>query len=197
VLNGIYVPTTSYIPKPLDGVLDYKPLDFPDAVARVKAMSEKPRVRMAYGASVFTKTVAEKTQSDLERKLGLKIILEPMELKSLLARLKTDPPEMYFLGMSGMYDDPINHLGAFSNIAEPTFSRYHNPEYERLIELVRTTPLGPERTAAAESANRLLTEQDVALVPTVVRLQVFGVNKELTDFQVNPYQVISLSAIRK
>ncbi len=197
ILNGIYVPTTSYVPKPLDGVLEYQPLDFPESVAKVKALASKSRVRLAYGASVFTKTVAEKTQNDLQKKLGLNIVLEPMELKSLLARLKSDPPEMYFLGMSGMYDDPINHLGAFSNIAEPTFSRYHNPEYERLVEIVRTTPLGPERTAAAEAANRQLIEKDVVVVPAVVRLQVFGVNRELTDFKVNPFQVIGLSAIRK
>jgi len=196
LLNGIYLPQTSYVPKPLEGALGYHPLEFKEAAAKVRASPKKPRVRLAYGASALTKIVGEKVQSDLKKKLGLEVTLEPMELKTLLARLKSDPPEMYFLGMSGMYDDPLNHLEAFSNVVEPNFSRYGSDEYEKLMEGVRGTAQGPERDRIARAANQLLVEKDIALVPAVLRLQVFAVNRELAGFHASPYQVIQLNELR-
>lgn len=204
ILNGGYTPIASYLPRPIEGSGDLKSLQFPEAIARIRALSVemKPKIRLAYGASAFTKVVAEKTQHDLAVRLGIKISLEPMELKSLLARLKTDDaPEMYFLGMSAMYNDPLNQLNAFSTTAsagrEPTFSRYQSQSFESLLETIRTTPRGAKRTKAAADANRLLVEEDVALVPMVLRLQVFGVNPDLKNFHVSPYQSIDLSALRK
>lgn len=197
LLHGIYLPQSSYVPKPMEGALDYRPLEFKEAVAKVRGIANKPRVRLAYGSSALTKIVGEKVQSDFKKLLGLEVTLEPMELKTLLARLKSDPPEMYFLGMSGMYDDPLNHLEAFSNVVEPNFSRYKSDEYEKLMEGVRGTAQGPERDRLARAANQLLVEKDVALVPAVLRLQVFAVNKELAGFHASPYQVIQLSDLRK
>lgn len=197
LLNGVYLPITSYVPKPLEGALEYHPLEFKDAVSEVRALKEKPRVRLAYGASAFTKIVGEKVQSDLKKNLGLNVTLEPMELRSLLGRLRSDPPELYFLGISGMYDDPLNHLEGFSSAGEPTFARYSSDEYEKLLDGVRSKPRGAERERLAREANRLLVEKDVAVVPVVLRQQVFAVSKELKGFHASPYQVLQLNEMRK
>lgn len=197
LLNGVYLPMTSYIPQPLEGSLPYVPMDDKEAIQKIKAIEKKPKVRLAFGTSALTKIVSEKIQNDFERKLGLRITIEPSDLKTLLGKLKADPPEMYFLGMSALFDDPMNQLKAFSNDSEPTYSRYANPEYEKLVELVRVTPKGAKRTDAAKNANRILIEKDVALVPIVLRNQVFGVSKNLKGFHASPYQVIQLNELRK
>src|SRR5262249_37435439 len=157
----------------------------------------KPRLNLAFATSAANKLIAEKIQFDVAKNLGLKLTLQPMELKSLLARLASDPPDLYLLGKSAMFDDPINHLNAFTNSPEVNFSRYRNSEYEKLVELIKITDPGPERTGLARRANQILIEVDVVAVPLLLRLQVFGVSKLARGFQVSPYQVIQLSELDK
>ena len=197
-LMGVFEPTTSFLPKTLDGTVPYKPLDFPKSVEKVKAIDPAAKsVRLAFGASAFTKTATEKIQFDLQKKLGLRLELEPMELKTLLARLKSEPPAMYLLGVSAVYNDPMNHLESFSTESGPNFARYSSPEYEKLLDKLKVTAPGAKRTELAQEANRFLIEKDIALVPIVLRTQVFGVSKSLKNFTVSPYQVIPLAQLRK
>jgi ABC-type oligopeptide transport system substrate-binding subunit len=104
---------------------------------------------------------------------------------------------MYFLGMSAIYDDPMNQLNTFSSLAEPNFSLYKSQAYEALLEKIKTTPLGEARAELARQANRMVAETDVVVVPIVLRLQVFGVSKKLNGFKVSPYQVIDLAHLSK
>lgn len=196
-LRGVFEPTTSYLPKTLAGTLPYAPLKDEAAIAKIKALPKKPRLRLAFGNSAFTRTVAEKVQSDFKRVLGLSVELEPMELKTLLARLKSDPPDIYFLGMSAIYDDPMNQLMSFSTLGGPNFSRYTSGAFDRTLEKIRESAFGPKRAELAREANRTLTEKDVVVVPVVLRMQVFGVSKTLKGFKVNPYQVIDLGELGK
>lgn len=197
LLHGAFEPITSYLPKSLDGAMPYKELRFEAATKKIRELSNKPRVKLAFGASAFTRLTMEKIQSDLEKALGLKVDLEPSELKVLLAKLKTDPPHMYFLGMSALYNDPLNHLNAFTHIAEPNFSRYQSKSYDDLVEKIKATEPGGKRAALARQANQILVEQDVVVVPVVLRTQVFAVSSRIKNFHLNPYQVIHLSSLRK
>lgn len=197
VLNGAFVPTTSYLPPNIAGALPFRPMEAQASVEKIRALKSKPRLKLAFGSSAFTRIVTEKLQYDLEKKLGLKVELQPMELKTLLGRLKSDPPDMYILGMSALFDDPGNQLNAFMTTTEPNFSRYKSVEYERLVAEMRAAPQGKHKTELAEEANRVLSEKDVVVVPFVVRNQVFGVSKKLSGFQVSPFQVIQLGALRK
>lgn len=196
-LAGLYEATTSFIPPSLPGSTSFKALQSTSAVHRVKGQLIKPRVRLAYGASAFTRVVAEKIQGDLKTKLHLDIQLEPMELKTLLARLKSDPPEMYILGLSALYNDPLNHLNSFASDQMPNFSRYESVEYAKLLGQLKSSALGAPRAAAASAAQKRLVEDDVVLVPILLRLQVFGVNQDLHGFNVNPFQMIDLKALTK
>ncbi len=196
-LKGLYEPTTSFIPPSIAGYKAFSPLPVSGATLHVKQQTAKPRVRLAYGASAFTRVVAEKIQGDLKAKLNLDLQLEPMELKTLLARLKTDPPEMYILGLSALYDDALNHLGSFAFDRIPNFSRYDNPAYAHLLEKLRIAPIGEKRAQAALAAQKRLVQEDVVLVPLLLRLQVLGVGKNLNGFQINPFQMIELKALSR
>jgi oligopeptide transport system substrate-binding protein len=197
VLHGAFVATGSYLPSSIDGHRKFDTSAFAADAKKLKALKSKPRVRLAYGSSAFTRVVAEKVQQDLQKELGLQVSLEPMELKSLLGLLKSDPPDMYFLGMSAVFNDPSNHLNAFSSSVAPNFSRYQSREYEELLGLIRTLEPGPKRNSLIEAAQALLVEKDVVVVPMVNRLQVFGVSKSLKNFQVSPYQAIHLRSLEK
>lgn len=197
LLHGAFEATTSYLPKSLDGTMSYKELKFETAIKKISTQADKPRIKLAFGASAFTRLTTEKIQSDLEKSLGVRVELEPSELKVLLAKLKTDPPHMYFLGMSALYNDPLNHLNAFTHIAEPNFSRYQSKSYDNIIEKIKVTEPGKKRTALARQANLILVEEDIVVVPVVLRTQVFAVSSGISGFHLSPYQVIHLSSLRK
>jgi ABC-type oligopeptide transport system substrate-binding subunit len=196
-LNGSYDPVTSVIAKPIDGTLPYKPMKDAEAIAKIRAIPKKPRLKFAYGSSGLTKIIAEKIQADLDANLGLKIELEPMELKTLLGRLQSDPPDLYFLGMSAFFDDGFSQLNGFSNAVTPNFSRYKSDEFEKKMAEFRVAPVGPKRKAAAEDCNRLLTEKDVVSVPLLLRKQVYGVSKSIKGFHLSPYQIIDYGNLSK
>lgn len=196
LLKGTYAPTESYLPNNLDG---YSPKSLHSEGKKYGALVslQNKRIKLAFGASAFTKLVTEKLQNDLKQKLGIQLELEPMELKMLLGRLKSDPPDLYILGMSAIYNDPINQLSAFDTSTGQNFSRYKNADFEALLEKVRTLKPGPARTKAAQSANEILFHKDFALVPLVLRTQVVAVSKKIKDFHLSPYQVIALSLLQK
>jgi oligopeptide transport system substrate-binding protein len=195
-LGGMFVASKSYLPETIDGFL---PIDdsFQPEVEKIKALKDKPRIELAYGSSVFGRTATEKLQQDLKKKLGLEMTLVPMELKMLLGRLQADPPNMYLLGMSALFNDPMNQFNAFANTSSENFTRYKNPAYEKLTGQITTTSPGPARVDEIHEAQRLLIEKDTVMIPMVLRLQVFGVSKSLKGFQVNPYQVIQLNQLEK
>jgi ABC-type transport system substrate-binding protein len=91
----------------------------------------------------------------------------------------------------------LNHLNSFTNSPEPSWARYNNPEYEKLVMKVKTTQIGKERTAFAEEANRLIVEKDMVVVPLLVRKQVFAIAKNVKNFKVSPYLVIQLGQLTK
>lgn len=197
ILKGLYEPTPTYIPKTLEGYEDLQPLSAQKEIEKIRALEKKPKIRLAYGTSAASKIIVEKIQSDLKSSLGINLELEPMELKTLLHRLQSDPPEIYYLGKSALFDDAIAHLDIFNSSSGPNFSRYKSEEFQDLLMKIRTTPLGAERNALVRQANRLLVERDTVIVPLALRLQIFGVSKSLKNFQVSPYQVIDLAGLAR
>ena len=196
-LYGGFLPATSYLPPMIAGSLPYKPLVETAAIAKIKALKNKPRLHYAFGASAFTKTVAEKLQNDLSKNLGVQLELEPVELKTLIGRLRNDPPSMYFIGMSASFNDPITQLNSFSTASEPNFSRYVSASYQAQLEELRAEPFGPKRTQIATDLNRTLIDKDVVVVPIVLREQVYGVQKNIKGFHLSPYQTIHLGQLTK
>lgn len=196
-LRNLYEPSYSYVPKNMETGLPSKALNFPKDVAAVKARALKPRIRLAYADSASNKMIAEKIQSDLKQTLGLALTLEPMELKTLIQRLFNDPPEMYFLGKSAFFDDPYIHLDSFSRHPQPNFARYESDAFEKLLEKIKSQPFGKERSQTVREANALLIEKDAVVVPLLTRMQIFGVQPTIKNFQVSPYQVINLGRLEK
>lgn len=197
VLKGLYEPTASFVPKTLEGHEELDPISAPEEIKKIRALEKKPKIRLAYGNSAASKIIVEKVQSDLKEALGVSVELEPMELKTLLHRLQSDPPEMYYLGKSAIFDDAISHLEIFSSSSGPNFSHYQSEKFQDLLAKIRTTPLGPDRAELVRRANRFVVERDIVIVPLALRLQIFGVSKSLKNFQVSPYQVINLPGLAK
>jgi len=199
-LKGTFRQVTSYLPRELDGFTPLAAIKDPKAVQMTKktaAKGLKNPVRLAYGKSEVGDILVEEIKEDLARNLGLEVKLEPMELKDLLQRLAKDPPELYLLGKTAAYNDPLTHLTAFSNTPDANYSRFRSAEYERMIDEIRMNPSSAKRLALIRKANQVLVQDEVVLVPLAQRQQAFGISPRIKGFRVNPYQIIQLASLRK
>jgi oligopeptide transport system substrate-binding protein len=196
VLNGFYEPSTAYIPKKIDG---HAPIAarFEKEVTLAREQKAKPEIFIEYSGTAMNNTVMEKLKNDIERKLGTTISLRPSESKAYSKRLDTDPPALYYSGMGAPYNDSLNHLFLFSSSKAQNRSRYVSAEYEKMVEKVRSLPLGKARIAATQEAQKILVERDAVVVPLLERTQLYGVGASVKGFRVNPYNVIALDKLRK
>ncbi len=191
LLHGMFRAQVTLVPQTIAPAIKGSELHDAEAVREVKS-AKKPRLHLAFGSSEFTRIVTERLQADFKKQLDLDVDLEPTDLKSLLGHLARDPPDIYLLGMSATYRDQTHHLSSFSTELGDNYSRYSNPDFEKLIEKIRGAESSQQRDQWINQANAMIVERDAVIVPLVTRMQVFGVGKKVQGFKVSPYQVIDL-----
>ena len=189
-------PTRSYLPSALDGSTKYSLTPFEEEKNWLKAQ-KKPEVNMIYASSALSNLLLQRIQNDLKKKLDLTIKLEPLEWKSYLGRLEGDAPPIFYMGYSAPFNDPISHLKIFLSSEHDNRSNYSSPKYDALVEKFRSLPLGSERTKAAQDAQKVLVLEDAAVIPLLERQQIFGVQKWVKGFHVNPFGVMDLRNLEK
>lgn len=99
--------------------------------------------------------------------LGVSVNVEIMgNWGAYLDRLATNPPEIYRLGWAADYNDPDNFLReVFHSSSDINRGHFSNDEFDRLVFLAShiTNPI--ERQRLYIQAERILCEEEVALIP--------------------------------
>jgi oligopeptide transport system substrate-binding protein len=81
-------------------------------------------------------------------------------------RLKPDPPALFWYGWVADYNDPDNFLRVlFHSDTEANVGHFSNAEFDALVEQAEDLTDPSERLALYITAERLLTETEVALIP--------------------------------
>jgi ABC-type oligopeptide transport system substrate-binding subunit len=191
VQPGTLDPVRSYLPSAIEGSRDSKP-DFRNE-KEWAAQQAKPKISLVYPSTALGGLVMQRIQADLK---GWDIKLEPMEWKAYLGRLQGEAPPLFYMGYSAPFNDPMSHLKLFLSTEPDNRSRYQNAKYDSLVEKVRHER-GAARVKAAEAAQRLLVEEDAAVIPLLSRPQLHGVAKGIKGFRVNPFGVVDFRELRR
>jgi ABC-type oligopeptide transport system substrate-binding subunit len=135
------------------------PSAFPTVTIIVNASGEKSpgaRFNMANAMAEMWKT-----------HLGVSVEVEVIQrFNDYGNRLKTNPPEMFWLGWAADYNDPDNFLrGIFRSDSEYNYGYFANPEFDQLVDRAKTSGDPAKRQELYILAERLLCETDVALIP--------------------------------
>ncbi|HPU63445.1 MAG TPA: peptide ABC transporter substrate-binding protein [Mobilitalea sp.] len=77
-------------------------------------------------------------QEQLKVNLGLDIKIEPMPFKSRLERMSNKDFDIVFAGWGPDYNDPLTYLDMFETGNGNNHVSYSNPEYDELLDKVRT-----------------------------------------------------------
>jgi oligopeptide transport system substrate-binding protein len=101
-----------------------------------------------------------------ETHLGIQVDLEVVEMDTFRSRMSTDPPELFWMGWVADYNDPDNYLKMlFHSGFQTNAGGFENDEFDRLVDQAAGSSDPQERLLLYIQAERILTEQQVALIP--------------------------------
>ncbi len=184
-------PASSWIPKGAEG---YYP--FRGDAATVKAPPRvKDELRLAFDAGTRNSLVVEKVQSDLKVVLGWDVRLKPMDWKSLVSTIYTDPEMVFRFGWSSPMADPAIFLSPFLSGDPFSFSHYSNPAYDRLVGEIFAMKPSPEREAKMIEAEKILVDQDAVVVPLYHYVSTYAVGPRVAKYEVNPFGITQFEEV--
>jgi ABC-type oligopeptide transport system substrate-binding subunit len=98
--------------------------------------------------------------------LGVSVNVQAIAPPTFGNRLKSNPPEMFWLGWVADVNDPDNFLrGIFHSRSEYNYGKFTNSEFDQMVESAAESRDPAERQKLYIQAERLLSEQEAALIP--------------------------------
>lgn len=178
LLQGAGVPVTSWIP--ID-MLAHNPrigISFDAQKARkflemagYPGGENFPKTAFLYPDTGNNRIVAEAFQGMWKEHLGIEVKLVNQEWTVYLSTLRTDPPPVFRAGWQADFPDPHNFMNLFECGSGNNRTGWCNSEYDRLVERAAGILDRGQRTDLYSSAQRILTETDVPIVPYLNSVQ--------------------------
>jgi ABC-type transport system substrate-binding protein len=98
--------------------------------------------------------------------LGISVQVQAFNRNDFNTRVRSNLPEMYWLGWVADYNDPDNFLkGIFHSGGEYNFGKFSNTEFDRLVERAADLTDPAERQELYIQAERLLCGVEAVLIP--------------------------------
>jgi oligopeptide transport system substrate-binding protein len=147
-------------------------------------------VELGFDASLRNTRIMEKIQADLKKAFQLDVKLSSMDWRSYHRQLKTDPPALFRYAWMAPFYDPIVHLKVFQSGDVHQVSGCANAQYDRLVEEIHRLGPGPKRLEKIQLAQKILIEQEAALVPLYHYVQNTAVGPRVENFKVNSLGIL-------
>lgn len=202
ILRGGERATRSWVPP---GMLGYEPevgLGFDPPRAR-RLLAEAgfpdgrglPPIDYVYNTGPVNTLVAENLQAQWARNLGVSVRLENLEWKVYLKRLQQDAPALFRLGWGADYPDPDNFLTLFTAHSGNNHTRWAHPRYDALVAEAAGEPDRERRLALYREAQRILTEDEVPIMPLFAHVQNILLKPRVRGFEMNAMEIMSLEGV--
>lgn len=190
LLDPAHLPATGWLPPLLEGNTKS------DAMVRVLVAdlakngaalkNEKGPVVAAYSTNAVNEIVMEKLQSDVQKKLGVKLSLSTMDWKAYVSAIRTDTPNLYRFQRGVPFMDPIWHLLTFTSDDPNNPTGWKNTEYDRLVDKISTTPSGAARVKLIAQADKILVQDEAIVIPVYYPVVSHLVAKRVSGFVMDP-----------
>ena len=183
-------PARTWIPAGIEGHEDWTG-DLPPSVEHSGA---KLRIEAGFDASARNQQILEIVQKQLEA-VGVELTLSPLDWKSYLRRIDTDPPPIFRMGWLTPVRDPILHLQMLVTGGPNNLTGWSNKNYDRLVNEVRTMEPGAARVKKIHEAQKILSDE-VPIIPLYHYSQTHLLSKRVENFRVNPFGVMRFEEIQ-
>lgn len=155
-------------------------------------------IRLAYASDPpQQRRIAEAVQSMWEKSLGLRVELEVMERKVLAERIRALDYDIVRSDWYGDYLDPATFLDMYTTGNPQNRTGWSNAEYDRLIAAALSAPDARERFALFSSAERILCEEELPIIPIYFKTGNYLLNPRFTGVQVHVTDLLPFHRARR
>lgn len=152
-------------------------------------LSAMPEFTLAYNTDESHKKVAEAVADMWNKNLGIKAKIENQEWGVFLKNRTALNYQMARAGWITDYNDPMSFIDLYMTGSGNNDIGYSNPEYDKLVREAKESLDNKERMELMVKAERILIEQDQAILPiyyyTNVALKKPNLKNVYIDFQGN------------
>jgi len=152
-------------------------------------------VTAVYNTGSVNTLVAENLQAQWKRTLNVGIILDNMEWKVYLKRLRADPPALFRLSWGADYPDPDNFMALFLSKGGNNRTGWGNPRYDHLVLQAASEPVSNRRLELYNEAQRILVEEEVPIIPLFVAVQNTMVKPYVRNLKFNAMELLYLKTV--
>ncbi len=199
LLQSGQTPILSWISK---GLLGYNPhvgLDFNPVKAR-QLLAEAgypngkgfPTITLGYRTSYDVQKECEILQYLWKKNLGINVELQNMEWKVYISQLRADPPHLFMMGWFVDYPDADSYMSMMASDSGNNSTRWKSKHYDQLIGEAVVTLDPVKRQHLYDQAQRLLLEQDTAIVPLYQSEKTYLVKPWVKNLKINALNLIML-----
>lgn len=202
ILKGGELPATSWIP---EGMFAHDPsIGLSFNPERARALLKKagypegkdfPKVTAVFSTNPENLLIAQNLQAQWKKNLGIEVKLDNLEWKVFLKRLQSDTPEIFRLGWGADYPDPDNFMNLFTSSSGNNRTHWKNRKYDRLVEEAAMERDPGRRKGLYDRAQRILTEEDVPIMPLFQNAQNLLVKPYVKGFMPNAMDIIHLKEV--
>ena len=149
-----------------------------------------PEVSFLWPDVSSNRIIAEALQSMWKMYLGVKVNLMNQEWKVYLSTINTDPPEIHRAGWGADFPDPHNFMTLFTCTSGNNRTRWCNMEYDALVYQAAEETDPAKRKELYDKAQKILTENDVPIVPFFVSNQQNMIKPYVKGLVPNPLDLV-------
>lgn len=144
-----------------------------------------PAATLLYNPEGGNGTVMQAVQDMWKTNLGIDIQLQSQEWKVFIATRNAKDYELARDGWNADYVDPMTFLDMFQSTSGQNNSGYNNPEYDKLINQVKSETDPAKRLEIFRQAEDLLMT-DLPIIPLYYKNQTMGVKSYIKDLVASP-----------
>ncbi|MGE4131714.1 MAG: peptide ABC transporter substrate-binding protein [Bdellovibrionales bacterium] len=192
LLAAGHAPLSGWVPSGMFGYENERGIHFePSAATKMlddagfKDRSKLPKVTIAFNTNENHQRIAENVQAQLKKNLGVEVQISNEEWKTYLARLRDDTPSIYRLGWLGDYPDPSTFMELMTSYSEQNHTGWGNKRYDELVAQGASTLDKEKRRKIYSEAQKILTEDDVPVVPIYSTVGHILLSDRVQNFPVN------------
>ncbi|MEH7236535.1 peptide ABC transporter substrate-binding protein [Bacillus sp. JJ1562] len=144
-----------------------------------EGLDKFPAVTLTYNTSDSHKMIAEAVQEMWRKNLGVEITLENVEFQVKLDREKAGDYEISRAGWVGDYVDPMTFMDLWVTDGPYNDANWGNAEYDKLVNLAKTTMNQDDRMKAMHDAEKILMDE-MPVIPVYFYTKPFTVKPHVT-----------------
>ena len=136
-------------------------------------------------------------KNELLKNLGVSIDLQAHEIKSYWGMLKSDSPDLFINSAGAAYPDTDAFLKLFVSSSDSTWTHWKNPAFDKSVTEAVSEMSPEQRSSAYDSAQRILLETDVVMLPLYFRSTDYLVKPTVKHLEMTPMTSIFLRSVAR